>query len=106
MKLSFVTIMAIFAVASFIFAVPSTWPASSQEISLDTFPRVDPEDLAEQWLTEVKCSDALLVATEVCSVGRCSLLLSAAAWRWSVPTNTFLGFELVVIFLLGVPRLA
>ncbi|MAP40580.1 MAG: hypothetical protein CL879_13320 [Dehalococcoidia bacterium] len=56
MKLSFVTIVAIFAVASFIFAVPSTWPASSQQISLDTFPRIDPEDLPEQyrvWLGEV-----------------------------------------------------
>ena len=56
MKLSFVTIVAIFAVASFIFAVPSTWPASSQQISLDPFPRIDPEDLPEQyrvWLGEV-----------------------------------------------------
>lgn len=56
MKLRFVTIGAIFAAASFIFVVPSTWPVSSQQISLDTFPRVDPEDLPEQyreWLDEV-----------------------------------------------------
>ena len=64
MTRSLVTTAAILVAASFLFAVPTTRLAFSQQVNLDTFPRLDPENLPEryrEWLTEV---DVILTRSE------------------------------------------